>query len=72
MPALIVDAGGNPRFAIDEYFRATSSNPHTRRAYARTADRVLGWSEIRGQHLHNVMPRFAGDYSNGMEASAPT
>lgn len=72
VPALISRAGGNARFAYDEFFRATISNPHTRRAYARTVDRFLSWCEERKLELHNITPGLAGDYINGLEASTPT
>lgn len=72
VPALILEAGGNARFAYDEFFRATINNPHTRRAYARTVDRFLAWCESRGLQLHNITPGIAGDYINGLDASAPT
>lgn len=71
-PALIVRAGGNARFAYDEFFRATISNPHTRRAYGRIVDRFLAWCEARGFLLSNITPGLAGDYIHGLDGSAPT
>jgi site-specific recombinase XerD len=72
VPALIEQAGGNARFAYDEFFGATIVNPHTRRAYSRTVDRFLAWCEERGYLLERITPGIAGDYINGLETSAPS
>jgi hypothetical protein len=38
----------NAAFAAEEFFKATLTNEHTRRAYGRIAGRFLGWCDRRG------------------------
>ncbi len=72
VPALVVRAGGNARFAYDEFFKASIGNAHTRRAYARIVDRFLSWCDERGLELVNITPGLAGEFINGLEAATPT
>jgi len=62
----------NAAFAAEEFFKASISNEHTRRAYGRTVDRFLTWCEERGLQLRTITPGLAGDYINGLEGSART
>src|SRR5689334_5758683 len=72
VPALITQAGGNARFAYEEFFKATINNPHTRRSYSRIVDRFLDWCQEKGLELQRVTPGLAGDYIGQLEGSAPT
>ena len=72
VPAVIVRAGGNARFAYDEFFKATLNNPHTRRAYGRIVHRFLDWCRQYDLELHRITPGLAGDYLGQIEGSAPT
>ncbi len=72
LPALLARAGGNAAFAWDEFVRATLSNPHTRRAYARVIGRFCAWCDARGFELHQITPGLAGDYLAGLAVAAPT
>lgn len=72
VPAIVTRAGGNARFAYDEFFRATINNEHTRRAYARIVGRLLSWCEKNGLELRQITPGLAGDYIGQLEGSAPT
>ncbi len=72
VPALITNAGGNARFAYDEFFKATISNLHTRRAYGRIVDRFLHWAHERKLELHRITPGLAGDYISQVEGSPQT
>ena len=62
----------NAGFAAEEFFKASISNEHTRRAYGRTVSRFLGWCDERGLALHNITPGLAGEYMASIEGSAPT
>ena len=62
----------NAGFAAEEFFKASISNEHTRRAYGRIVSRFLGWCDERGLSLHNITPGLAGEYMTGIEGSAPT
>ena len=72
MPAILQRAGQNAVFAADEFFRATISNPHTRRAYGRAVGRFLSWCEDHGLALEQISPGVAGQYISELEVSAPT
>ncbi len=43
LPATVARAGGNARFAYDEFFKASIGNAHTRPAYARIVDHFPLW-----------------------------
>ena len=72
VPAIIDRAGGNARFAYDEFFRASINNEHTRRAYARIVGRLLAWCELNGLELLQITPGLAGDYITQLEGAATT
>ena len=44
LPTLVAIAGERASIRFLEFFAANIRNPHTRRAYARTADEFLAWS----------------------------
>lgn len=62
----------NAAFAADEFFKATLSNEHTRRAYARVAGRFFSWCAQRGFELRQITPGLAGEYIGRLHGSAPT
>jgi site-specific recombinase XerD len=62
----------NAGFAAEEFFKASISNEHTRRAYGRIVSRFLTWCDDRGLALHNITPGLAGEYMQSLEGSAPT
>jgi integrase/recombinase XerD len=72
LPAAIERAGGNARFAYDEFFKATINNEHTRRAYTRIVGRLLAWCEKNDIELRLITPGLAGDYIGQLEGSATT
>jgi site-specific recombinase XerD len=72
IPAIIARSGGNAGFAYEEFFKASISNEHTRRAYARIVGRLLAWCETNGIELRFLTPGLAGDYIGQLEGSAPT
>ena len=71
-PAILRRAGRNALFAADEFFRATISNAHTRRAYARAVGRFLAWCEDRGLELAGVTPGAAGQFVSELDGTAST
>jgi site-specific recombinase XerD len=75
MPAaalIVLRQTPNAAFAAEEFFKATLSNEHTRRAYGRIAGRFLAWCEYRGLELRQVTPGLAGEYIGQLVGSAPT
>src|ERR1700685_2341714 len=62
----------NAEFAADEFFQASISNEHTRRAYGRIVGRFLIWCDERKLELRNITPGIAGDYLGQIEGSEPT
>ena len=76
-PAIVIAAGGNARFAYEEFFSGIDS-PHTERAYRNAVHRFLAWCEERGLALHQVKPADVSDYikkltkPDGSLASKPT
>jgi len=62
----------NAAFAAEEFFKATLSNEHTRRAYGRIAGRFLTWCDDRGFELRQITPGLAGEYISQLPGSAPT
>jgi integrase/recombinase XerD len=75
MPAAavgILEQTPNARFAADEFFKASISTEHTRRAYGRVVSRFLTWCDDRKFELRSITPGLAGDYVGQLEGSAPT
>jgi len=72
MPSLVARAGGNARFAWDEWFVAELRNPHTRRAYAHAVRQFLCWCEARTLALRDITPATVGEYYDAQHASIPT
>lgn len=62
-PPVVQAAGGNGRFAYDEFFSGIDS-PHNERACRNAVDRFLAWYEERGLALNQVRPAHGGDYIN--------
>src|ERR1017187_3538574 len=62
----------NAAFAADEFFRASISNEHTRRAYGRIVGRFLTWCDARKLELRYITPGLAGEYIGQLEGSEPT
>src|ERR1035438_1251796 len=62
----------NATFAAEEFFKASISNEHTRRAYGRIVGRFLSWCDKRKIELGNVTPGLAGDYFGQLKGSEPT
>jgi site-specific recombinase XerD len=75
MPAVaiaVLERTPNAAFAADEFFKASISNEHTRRAYGRIVGRFLGWCNKRKIELRDIAPGMAGEYVGKLEGSAPT
>ncbi len=75
MPAVaiaVLQRTPNAAFAADEFFKASISNEHTRRAYGRIVGRFLTWCDERKLELRNITPGLAGEYVGQLEGSAPT
>jgi integrase/recombinase XerD len=70
--AVLDRSGGNAVFAAEEFFKASISNEHTRRAYGRIVNRFLAWCDERGLQLQMITPGQAGEYLASLEGSAPT
>ncbi len=70
--AVLHRAGNNALFAADEFFQATISNTHTRRAYCRAVDSFLTWCAGGNIDLRQVSPGTAGVYLQSLQGSAPT
>jgi len=62
----------NAGFAADEFFKASISNEHTRRAYGRIVGRLLDWCNQRKLELREITPGLAGEYIGQLSGSAPT
>jgi site-specific recombinase XerD len=61
LPVLVQSAGGNARFAYEEFFSGIDS-PHTERAYRHAVHRFLAWCEDRGLALPQVRPADVSEY----------
>jgi integrase/recombinase XerD len=75
MPAaavIVLRQTTNAAFAAEEFFKASLSNEHTRRAYGRIAGRFLTWCDRRGLELRQISPGLAGEYIGRLDGSAPT
>src|SRR5580692_11229686 len=68
----VLERTPNARFAADEFFKASISNEHTRRAYGRIVGRFLGWCNHRKLELREITPGVAGEYVGQLSGSAPT
>ena len=62
----------NAVFAAEEFFKATLSNEHTRRAYGRIAGRFLSWCDDHGLELRQIAPGLAGEDISQIQGSTPT
>lgn len=72
MPSLVARAGGNARFAWDEWLSAEIRNPHTRRAYGHDVRQFLCWCEAHTLALRDITPGTVGEYYDALHASVPT
>lgn len=70
LPAIVADAGGNARFAYDEFFNAQIENDHTRRAYRGAVHRFLRSCERQGLALQQITPAIVGAYIRGLQAES--
>ena len=70
--AAVLHQTPNATFAADEFFRASLSNEHTRRAYGRIAGRFLIWCADHHLELRQITPGLAGEYIGQLHGSAPT
>lgn len=66
-PAIVRVAGGNARFAYDEFF-AGEENSHTERAYRHAVHRFLEHCESGGVALKEVTPGIVSDYLKRLQA----
>ncbi len=71
VPEMVLAAGGNARFAYEEFFEANIANEHTREAYRRAVHRFLLWCEQQHIALTNVMPAQVGKYITGLRRAKP-
>ena len=72
VPAILQRAGPNAMFAAEEFFKASLSNEHTRRAYGRIVRRFLVWCDRHDHELQQISPGIAGTYIAEMVGSAMT
>ena len=72
LPPVLARAGPRALHAADEFFAARISNPHTRRAYARSVRRFLNWCSREGVELPRVSPGMAGRFLDELPGAAPT
>src|SRR3954464_13029452 len=61
-PPIVRAAGPGAEYAYADFFKAKISNPNTRKAYKRAVDRFLGWCQLRGLELRQVISFVVGDY----------
>lgn len=66
VPTIIEKAGGNARFAWDEFFQAKIRNEHTRRAYRRAVVNLLRYCDLQGVELRQVTPAHVGSFIDSM------
>ena len=71
-PRLVEQAGGNARFAWEEFFSAELANPHTRRAYLHAVRQFLDWCDSHAIELRQVTPGCVGTYYDELHSSVPT
>ena len=72
VPHFVAEAGAAAEFALDEFFRGSLRNLHTRTAYSRPVRRLLAWFEARGIPLVQVTPGMIGEYFDDLKGSIPT
>src|ERR1700722_4422709 len=72
VPAILQRAGPNAMFAAEEFFKASLSNEHTRRAYGRIVRRFLVWCDRHDHELQQIPPGIAGTYIAEVVGAAMT
>ena len=70
LPAAIEEAGGNAKFAYEEFFTELDS-PHTITAYRRDLHRFLAHVHSLGLALHQVTPKFVRAYIDNLQPTRP-
>ena len=71
VPAVVQAAGGNARFAYEEFF-AGEENTNTERAYRHAVHRFLAHCETLRVPLHQVTPGVVSDYLKNLRAEVKT
>jgi integrase/recombinase XerD len=71
VPAIVEAAGGNARFAYEEFF-AGEENIHTERAYRHAVHRFLAHCEELAVPLQQVTPGIVSDYLKNLQAEVKT
>lgn len=69
LPAVVVEAGSNARFAYEEFFFGQLANEHTRAAYQRAVHRFLGHVHDLGLSLQQITPKLVRSYLDRMPLS---
>ena len=72
VPALVMEAGSNARYAWEEFIFGEISNPHTRRAYGKAVADLLHRAGKSGLTLSQITPKFVRAHLDKMEVSIPT
>lgn len=67
LPAVVEAAGGNARFAYEEFLAGIDS-PHTARAYRHALNRFLAHVDNLGLELHQVTPKAVSAYLKSLQA----
>ena len=70
--AILRRAGSNALLAADKFFRVTTNNLHTLRAYSRCVGCFLSWCEEQGLELVQITPGVAGQYFAELKGSVST
>jgi integrase/recombinase XerD len=71
LPIVIEEAGGNARFAYEEFFTELDS-PHTITAYRRDLNRFLEHINTLGLSLTQVTPKLVRAYIDNLQPAKPT
>ena len=78
LPSIVLNAGGNARYAYAEFFGDQVENEHTRKVYRHAVDRFLRWCQEQAYELQRIPPGSVGQYirtlktTNGKPTSKPT
>lgn len=69
-PTIILNAGGNARYAYAEFFGDEIENGNTRKVYRHAVDRFLRWCQEQAYELHRIPPGSVGQYIRGLKTVA--
>ena len=72
VPVVLERAGPKALFAADEFVASRISNPHIRRAYARSVSRFLAWCELEALELHKVSQSLASRFIDELSGDSAT